>query len=187
MKTIAAILLFLSGTLGAANIATSEPPSPHEGTVGAYSLQLEDVIKEEKTIVSRTIREVSAKTYGIPSDPRKRCPQWEHLFEAANLQPIDVFSYIAWRESGCRPAAQNATWDSAGNMTYALNKNKTYDTGLLQINSSWYSVTKKVCGEDSVDNRMAGLKNPKCNVAVAKYIMDNSRGKLANWRVFRTN
>jgi hypothetical protein len=187
MKTITAILLFLSGTLGAAKITASEPPSPLEGAIGAYSLQLEDVIKEEKTLVSRTIRSVSAKTYGIPSDPMKRCPKWEPLFEAANLQPVDVFSYIAWRESGCRPAAQNATWDSAGNMTYALNKNKTYDTGLLQINSSWYSVTKKVCGEDSVDNRMAGLKNPKCNVAVAKYIMDNSRGKLANWRVFKTD
>jgi hypothetical protein len=187
MKTIATILLFLSGTIGTANIAASEPPSPLEGEIGGYSLQLEDAVREEKTLVSETIRAVSAKLYGIPLDPKKRCPRWEPLFEAANLQPVDVFSYIAWRESGCKPSAQNATWDSAGNMTYALNKNGTYDTGLLQINSSWYTVTKQVCGENAVKNYMSGLKSPECNVAVAKYIMDNSKGKLGNWRVFKTN
>ncbi len=123
--------------------------------------------------------------YNIPSDKSKRCPMWEETFRAAGLEPVEVFSYIAWRESGCSPKAQNATWDANGNMTYHLNKDKSYDTGLLQINSSWYSVTKLVCGKDSVDGRMAGLKDPACNIAVAKYIMDNSKGKLGNWRVYK--
>ena len=123
--------------------------------------------------------------YNIPSDESKRCPMWEETFRAAGLEPVEVFSYIAWRESGCSPKAQNATWDKNGNMTYHLNKDKSYDTGLLQINSSWYSVTKLVCGKDSVDGRMAGLKDPACNIAVAKYIMDNSKGKLGNWRVYK--
>lgn len=123
--------------------------------------------------------------YNIPSDKSKRCPMWEETFREAGLEPVEVFSYIAWRESGCSPNAQNATWDKNGNMTYHLNKDKSYDTGLLQINSSWYSVTKLVCGKDSVDGRMAGLKDPACNIAVAKYIMDNSKGKLGNWRVYK--
>ena len=123
--------------------------------------------------------------YNIPSDPSKRCPQWESHFAEIGLFPVDVFSYIAWRESGCSPNAQNATWDKNGNMTYHLNKDKSYDTGLLQINSSWRTVTKKVCGNDSVDNYMHGLKDPMCNMMVAKYIMDNSQGKLGNWRVYK--
>jgi len=123
--------------------------------------------------------------YDIPSDQSKRCPQWVPLFKEVGLEPVEVFSYIAWRESGCNPQAQNAKWDANGNMTFHLNKDKSYDTGLLQINSSWFSVTKIVCGDDSVNGRMAGLKDPACNVRVAKYIMDNSKGKLANWRVYK--
>ena len=122
--------------------------------------------------------------YDIPADQSKRCPMWEPLFEQVGLQPVEVFSYIAWRESGCRPEAQNATWKN-GVMTYHLNKDKSYDTGLLQINSSWQSVTRKVCGEQADDNHMQGLKDPMCNVMVAKYIMDNSQGKLGNWRVYK--
>lgn len=123
--------------------------------------------------------------YDIPGDQDKRCPMWEPLFREVGLEPVEVFSYIAWRESGCNPQAQNAKWDANGNMTYHLNKDKSYDTGLLQINSSWYSVTKLVCGDDSVNGRMAGLKDPVCNIRVAKYIMDNSKSKLGNWRVYK--
>ena len=122
--------------------------------------------------------------YNIPSDKAQRCPDLEPLFQAAGLEPVDVFSYIAFRESHCNPAAQNATWKN-GVMTYHLNKDKSYDTGLLQINSSWKSVTEKVCGESASDNHMEGLKDPACNIAVAKYIMDNSQGKLGNWRVYK--
>jgi hypothetical protein len=119
----------------------------------------------------------------VPKDPQKRCPRLEPVFEAYGLYPIQTWSYIAWRESGCRPAAQNATWDANGNMTYALNKNRSYDTGLLQINSSWRSVTAKVCGEDAVENKMQGLKTLHCNLMVARYIMEHSSGGLSNWRM----
>jgi hypothetical protein len=125
----------------------------------------------------------STPKYNISYDKEKRCPMWEPLFAEYGL-PVDVFSYIAWRESGCNPKAQNATWKN-GVMTYALNKNRSYDTGLLQINSSWYSAVKKVCGDDAVDNYMEGLKDPVCNVKFAKFIMDNSTGKLGNWRVYK--
>jgi hypothetical protein len=134
--------------------------------------------------VPDTVTKQSSNGYNIPNDLSKRCPKWIPLFKEHGLEPVEVFSYIAWRESGCRPEAQNAKWDANGNMTYHLNKDKSYDTGLLQINSSWFSVTKLVCGDDAVNGRMAGLKDPVCNVRVAKYIMDNSKGKLANWRVY---
>ncbi len=123
--------------------------------------------------------------YNIPGDQAKRCPMWEPLFEEVGLLPVEVFSYIAWRESGCNPAAQNARWDANGNMTYALNKDKSYDTGLLQINSSWKSRVADVCGKNAVENRMSGLKDVRCNVIFAKWIMDNSQGKLGNWRVYK--
>lgn len=128
----------------------------------------------------------ASAVYDIPSDQSQRCPQLEPLFQQAGLEPVEVFSYIAYRESHCNPKAQNATWKN-GVMTYHLNKDKSYDTGLLQINSSWKSVTEKVCGESSSDNHMDGLKDPMCNIAVAKYIMDNSQGKLGNWRVYKRN
>jgi hypothetical protein len=123
------------------------------------------------------------KRQEVPQDPNKRCPRLEPIFEAYGLYPVQTWSYIAWRESGCRPKAQNATWDAAGNMTYALNKDGSYDTGLLQINSGWYSATKEVCGEDAVQNRMQGLKTIHCNLMMARYIMNNSQGGLSNWRM----
>lgn len=113
----------------------------------------------------------------VPDDKSKRCPQWESKFKEYGL-PVDVFSYIAWRESGCNPKAINAKFDANGNITWTLNKNGSIDRGLVQINSCWRSVTKKVCGT-SLD----GLLNADCNLKVAKYIMDNSEGKLLNWRI----
>lgn len=122
--------------------------------------------------------------FNYPKDPKKRCPELEPFLDDAGLQPVDVFSYIAWRESGCRPEAQNAKWDKNGNMTYRLNKDGSYDTGLLQINSSWRTVTRNVCGDAATLNNMQGLKDIECNLAVARWIMDNSAGKLGNWRVY---
>jgi hypothetical protein len=91
---------------------------------------------------------------------------------------VDVFSYIAWRESGCNPKAINAKFDSNGNVTWTLNKNGSIDRGLVQINSCWRSVTKKVCGTG-----LDGLFDVDCNLKVAKYLLDNTEGKLLNWRV----
>lgn len=119
----------------------------------------------------------------VPSDKSMRCPNLEPVLEAYGLFPIETWSYIAWRESGCNRKAQNATWDANGNMTYALNKNGSYDTGLLQINSSWKSVTAEVCGEKAVENKMQGLKKVDCNLRVARYIMEHSQGGLSNWNM----
>lgn len=114
----------------------------------------------------------------IPKDRSKRCPQFEDEFREYGLFPVQVFSYIAWRESGCNPKAINAKFDNNGNVIWTLNKNGSIDRGLLQINSSWKTVTRNVCGTD-----LNGLLELDCNLKVAKYIMDNSKGKLLNWRI----
>lgn len=119
----------------------------------------------------------------VPSDPEKRCPEFEPLFRQYGLTPVDTWSYIAWRESRCRIKAINATWDSRGKMTYHLNKNKSWDSGLLQINSSWVNSVRRVCGVNSGDMRrdLEALLDVHCNLKFAKWIMDNSSGGLSNW------
>jgi hypothetical protein len=100
---------------------------------------------------------------GVPKDPLKRCPQWEPKFAQHGL-PVKAFSYIAWRESRCRIKAHNTT----------LNRNGSQDLGLVQVNSSWKTVTRNICGTD-----ITGLFNVDCNLAVAKYLYDN--GGLRHW------
>ena len=111
----------------------------------------------------------------IPSDEGKRCPEWKSKFKEYGL-PVDVFSYIAFRESSCNEKAINAKFDKNGNVTWTLNKNGSIYRGLVQINSCWKSVVKDICGT-SLD----GLLNVDCNLKVAKYILENTKGGLGNW------
>lgn len=99
----------------------------------------------------------------IPQDNTERCPDWEPQFIKHGLPP-KLFSYIAWRESRCNPKAHNTT----------LNKDGSQDLGLLQINSTWKTVTKNICGA-SIDE----LFDPTCNLKVAKYLYDN--GGPGHW------
>ena len=110
--------------------------------------------------ISKTIKEQ------IPQDLNKRCPQWESKFIEFGL-PVELFSYISWRESGCNEKAINAKYDEAGNVIWTLNKNGSIDRGLVQINSCWKSLTKQICGTN-----LNGLLNVDCNLKVAKYLYD---------------
>ncbi len=105
---------------------------------------------------------------GVPADKSKRCPQWEDEFAAFGL-PVETFSYVAWRESRCSPLSWNRT----------LNKNGTQDRGLLQINSSWVTVTAKECASQRGD--LSVLFNVRCNLAVARYLYRN--GGLRHWNL----
>jgi len=125
----------------------------------------------------------SPSSLDVLRDETKRCPQYEHLFHRHGLQPVRVFSYIAWRESRCRIKARNARWDSTGNMVYALNRDGSYDSGLLQINSTWRTVTQTVCGRWATRNRMQGLLVLDCNLRVAKQLLDS--GGLGHWGMER--
>lgn len=114
----------------------------------------------EEIVIPKTIKQQ------IPKDLNKRCPQWEYKFIEFGL-PVELFSYIAWRESGCNERAINAKYDKAGNVIWTLNKNGSIDRGLVQINSCWKSLTKQLCGTG-----LDGLLNVDCNLKVAKYLYD---------------
>jgi hypothetical protein len=100
---------------------------------------------------------------GVSAHSKQRCPQWEPKFREHGL-PVKAFSFIAYRESRCNPKAHNTT----------LNRNGTQDLGLVQVNSSWKTVTRNICGTD-----ITGLFNVDCNLSVAKYLYDN--GGLGHW------
>ncbi len=119
-----------------------------------------------------------------PSDKSMRCPKLEDELKEAGL-PVDVFSYIAYRESRCNPKAVNARWRD-GKIVWTLNKDGSYDSGLLQINSSWIRTVRDVCNVNTGD-RDADLKkllNLDCNLKMAKWIMENTSGKLRNWSIY---
>ena len=105
---------------------------------------------------------------GVPADKTKRCPQWEDEFAAFGL-PVEAFSYIAYRESRCNPLAHNKT----------LNRNGSQDRGLVQINSSWVTVTAKECASQKGD--LSVLFDVRCNLAVARYLYRN--GGLRHWNL----
>ena len=176
MKTKTSIsILIVSMYIGLiATIAYGANVEQGKETVNAYAfaprIDLPSIQRDELYVPA-------VKDKRVPSDKTKRCPQWESKFREYGL-PVEVFSYIAWRESGCNPKAINAKFDSKGKVIWTLNKDGSIDRGLVQINSCWRSVTKKVCGTN-----LNGLLGIDCNLKVAKYIMDNSDGKLLNWRI----
>lgn len=131
--------------------------------------------------------------YSIPSDKTLRCPQFEAAIKAAGLKPVEVFSYIAYRESRCQPKAIGWNYKDGRShkdcrLAPAQQYKKckavdSYDSGLMQINSSWVTVTSEVCNSPKGD--LTVLLDVECNLKVAKWIMDNTKGKLSNWRVYK--
>lgn len=125
---------------------------------------------------------VAASSSSVPAwvkarvEEGHRCRRWENLFRRHGL-PVVAFTYIAWRESRCNPVATNGRWDKYGNLIFTKNSNGTYDSGLLQINSGWKSLTVRVCGAKEWDRRL--LFDPKCNVKVAEALF--AEDGLAPW------
>jgi len=105
-----------------------------------------------------------------PTAEVKSCPQWESKLKAQGLVPVKKFSYIMWRESRCQEKIVSKP-----------NYNGTKDYGLLQINSSWRTVTRQVCG----GKNMNVLLNSQCNLKVAKYLFDN--GGIGHWKATSGN
>lgn len=112
----------------------------------------------------------------LPVGDEFYCPQFEKLFKKYAL-PSKVFSYIAWRESKCNPGAVNAKWKN-GKIVWTLNSNGTYDSGLLQVNSSWFGTLKREFGYSSAD-----LFNAEKNAQFASWILHFSSGRLRNWSI----
>jgi len=170
LKTVA-----LTGNLVLASIFSVMSPNTASTPESVYPktpIQVEPYLIEPTTTTTTTIPEPEDKR--IPSDKTKRCPQFEQAFRDYGLVPVQVFSYIAWRESGCNPDAVNAKWNANGKIIWTLNKNGSYDSGLLQVNSSWVTVTKNICG-----GGIKLLRTLDCNLKVSKYLLDN--GGLRHW------
>ena len=132
---------------------------------------------EAKETIVNTRLEYQIKVVGkiISKDQTKRCPKYEKLFKEYGL-PVEIFSYIAWRESRCNPKAINAKFKN-GKIVWTRNSNGTYDSGLVQINSSWRTLTLNIC--KSKDLQV--LFNIDCNLKVAKFLLEETRGGLNNW------
>jgi hypothetical protein len=116
------------------------------------------------------------------------CPKWEPLLrEYFPKKIVPVMSHIAYRESRCLPKAIG--WNYKPGMSHLNCKPapaniyrkckavKSYDIGLLQNNSSWFTVTQTVCKKQDI---MKALLNPRCNVKVAAYLYKN--GGLGHWK-----
>lgn len=137
-----------------------EPKVITEYVVQKVIVEVEKPIEVQPIQEPKVSPEISKK---IPDDLTKRCPKWEDELKNRGF-PVKLFSYIMWRESRCNPNAHNKT----------LNRDKSQDRGLLQINSTWQKVTKDICGTN-----LDGLFNPDCNLKVAKYLYDN--GGAGHW------
>ncbi len=154
MRIITASLIALSTLfVGTAFATQPKPTQTHPSTLTQHQHLLRQPMPNVIEIVP----------VGVPAHSKQRCPQWEPKFREHGL-PVKAFSFIAYRESRCNPKAHNTT----------LNRNGTQDLGLVQVNSSWKTVTRNICGTD-----ITGLFNVDCNLSVAKYLYDN--GGLGHW------
>ena len=102
-----------------------------------------------------------------------RCRKLEPAIADAGL-PVTFFTYIAFRESRCRVGAVNARWDKRGRIVWTLNRNGTFDSGVFQINSSWRTKTREVCG-----GGLDRLLQWGCNLKMAQALYQD--GGLHHW------
>ena len=123
-----------------------------------------------------------------PVDAHKTvpCHKWHSALKKAGL-PVTEFSYIMYRESKC--VAKAVGWNYRAGTSHrdcvsgAFHRHRkckavrSWDMGLLQINSGHNTLTKQICGAST---RSRILLRPSCNLAVEKYLYD--RYGLAPWR-----
>jgi hypothetical protein len=128
-----------------------------------------------------------AQAHHTPPKPLP-CPQWHDALRKHGL-PVKVFAPIMARESSCEPKAVGWNYHKGKShrdcklshaRTYRRCKAvKSYDVGLLQINSSHKTLTSRVCNYEY--GKMLILQKPDCNLKVAAVLYDNGRG-VSNWR-----
>lgn len=136
--------------------------------------------KPKDQIPPRWVKERWAQGY--------RCPKIENDLRNVGL-PVKAFSYLAWRESRCRAKVIGWNYHSGFGVQDCANVKedeyrkcfavRSYDSGLLQINSSWITVTADVCGATWGD--LSVLRNKRCNLRVAKHLFEN--GGFAHWGI----
>jgi hypothetical protein len=129
-------------------------------------------------------------TIGSPVEAKQNylCPQYHDLLRKHKL-PIKIFDPIMWRESRCQPKAIGWNYHKGKShrdcvLAPAAQYKKckavrSYDSGLLQINSSWVTLTSQVCG--SKWGNMKVLLKADCNLKVASYLFYEGGG-MSNWK-----
>ena len=120
--------------------------------------------------------------------PQWKCPQWHDLMRKHGL-PIRVFDHIMWRESRCIPTAIGWNYRKGRDHTNCVlsparsYKNckavRSYDVGLVQINSGHRSLTARVCKRPA-NQLIRSLTDPSCNLKVASVLWDDGKG-ASNW------
>lgn len=114
------------------------------------------------------------------------CPEWHDALRNAGL-PVRVFAPIMYRESRCIPSAVGWNYKqgkshkncklSPAHIYRRCSAVRSYDLGLLQVNSTWKSLTRRVCKSSDV----LILLKPKCNLKVAAVLWNNGEGS-SHWR-----
>jgi len=121
-----------------------------------------------KRILTTTIALSLLTTPLVAEAKAPSCPQYEAQLRKHGL-PVREFSYIMWRESRCNPKAVSSQ-----------NSNGSYDYGALQVNSTWRTVTARICKRPSRQVKKSLLKFD-CNLKVSRYLYEN--GGLGHWRI----
>lgn len=114
------------------------------------------------------------------------CPEWHDAMRSAGL-PVRFFAPVMWRESRCQSGAVGWNYHKGKShkncklspaRTYRkCSAVRSYDLGLLQVNSTWKSLTRRVCKSSDV----LILLKPECNLKVAAVLWDNGEGS-SHWR-----
>lgn len=167
---------------GALCLGATTPVSAQQGALGRGSEGVEDVH-------GRRVEPVRVQVRRISSNPEHRCPRLEPMIQAYGL-PVQAFSFLAWRESKCVRKAVG--WNYHRGMgpqdcpsgLYEKHRRcaavRSHDLGAWQINSSWRTVTRRLCaGTEKFD--ISILFDLDCNLKVAKYLYEN--GGLAHWSI----
>lgn len=106
-----------------------------------------------------------------PVQAAKSCPQYEAaLARYFPRKAVPTFSYVAWRESRCNPRSVSKVRKSTG---YP-------DVGLLQVQGSWRTVTRRICRLRPNQDHIQALTRLDCHLRVARYLYDN--GGMGHWR-----
>jgi hypothetical protein len=154
------------------------------GIHGGRQQKLRELIK--KLMALSLILALSTPAHA--SAAANSCPKWEPLLaEYFPAKVVPIMSKISYRESRCISTAIG--WNYKPGMSHKDCKIspastyrkcpavKSFDSGILQVNSTWVTVTRAVCKKQDV---MKALLNPRCNVKVAQYLYRN--GGLGHWR-----
>lgn len=181
------LVMFLSWQIHADNQSWAvAPASTTTSTVVEVPATVPPTTSTTTTTTTTTVVAEQVGRLSVPADTTRRCPDLEPVFEAYGMTPVDTWSYIAWRESRC--TAKAIGWNyhkgmsraDCGSGVYEVHRKcaavRSWDMGYLQVNSSWRSVTRRICG-----GPIELLLTLDCNFRVARWLHAN--GGFGHWRV----